>query len=140
MLCYDSYGRLVTILPSNQLNQLKLNSFPLNEIHQNVIEHQQKVAKPPQTAHFNHMQTQTQTTQLSKNTLIYPSDVTPPQPTTQPTTCTLTGQQQLTPMIMSVVNANLPQFYATQFTPSNQQMLNNIPTPNQNNSTHSHSK
>jgi len=98
------------------------------------------VAKPPQTAHFNHMQTQTQTTQLSKNTLIYPSDVTPPQPTTQPTTCTLTGQQQLTPMIMSVVNANLPQFYATQFTPSNQQMLNNIPTPNQNNSTHSHSK
>ncbi len=82
------------------------------------------------------MQTQTQTTQLSKNTLIYPSDVTPP----QPTTCTLTGQQQLTPMIMSVVNANLPQFYATQFTPSNQQMLNNIPTPNQNNSTHSHSK
>jgi len=98
---------LVTILPSNQLNQLKRNSFPLNEIHQNVIEHQQKVAKPPQT---------------------------------QPTTCTLTGQQQLTPMIMSVVNANLPQFYATQFTPSNQQMLNNIPTPNQNNSTHSHSK
>ena len=139
MICYDSYGRLVTILPSNQLNQLNRNSFPLNEIHQNVIEHQKKVAKPPQTAHFNHMQTQTQTTQLNvipKNTLIYPSAVNPP----QPTTCALTGQQQLNPMVMPVLNTNLPQFYTTQFTPSNQQLLNNNVTPNQNNSTHSHSK
>jgi hypothetical protein len=128
LLCYDSHGRLVTILPSNQLNQLNRNSFPLNEIHQNVIEHQLNVANPS-TPHYNHMQTQTQSNITSKN-LIYPAAVTPQVATA------LTTQHHLAQVMP--VHANLPQFYTQ--TPSNHPLLNNIPNSNHNNSTQSQSK
>lgn len=77
LLCYDTQGRLVTILANNPLF-LNRNSFPLNEINQNIIEQQTqtniiKSNSPP--AAFNHMQTQTQPLEPVSNLILAPNSV-----------------------------------------------------------------